>query len=205
MCCFLLFLLLLVGLSSSAGHRSCGTIDLSTEEEKYATLAMDQWQLRKQRQQQLPTFQVNMYFHVIQSDAFQPPVPDELLHQQFEILNDVFQVSAFQFTLKGITRTQRSEWVGNTREDDALKAVIGLALRKGGRETMNVYIQPGLCPGGIFGFASLPKWHGVYPVNKFTPNDHVTICHDYLPGRSAPFDLGYTLVHEVGHWLGTCR
>lgn len=201
---FLLFLLVLVICSSTNSHRTCATIDLSPKEENDVTVAMNQWRAStvNQRQQQL-TFQVDMYFHVLQSDDFQPAVSDDLLQEQFDILNRAFQGTFFQFTLKGITRTQRSEWIGSTNKDNVLEAVIGRALRQGGAETMNVYIQPGLCPDGTFGYASLPKQRGVYPVNKYSPNDHVTLCQEYLPGRSAPFDLGYTLVHEAGHWLGT--
>src|SRR4029079_588062 len=69
-------------------------------------------------------------------------------------------------------------------------------LRKGGSRTLNVYTTA--LTGGLLGWGTFPASY------KSAPKSHgVVVDYGSLPGESMPhYDLGYTLVHEVGHWSG---
>jgi Pregnancy-associated plasma protein-A len=69
-------------------------------------------------------------------------------------------------------------------------------LHENAREFLNFYTcSP---PGGTLGWATWPKDLGRDP-----EMDGVVILHASLPGGSAaPYNLGATATHEVGHWLG---
>lgn len=75
-------------------------------------------------------------------------------------------------------------------------------LRRGGPEVLNVYTVSLENPEDenekLLGFATFPY---AYPENPKA--DGVIIRYSTLPGSdAAPANLGRTLTHEVGHWVG---
>lgn len=91
-----------------------------------------------------------------------------------------------------------------------------VALRTGGAESLNVYSVGCAClnqvssqsnyvlsfrEGGardLLGYAAFPWDYGSRPAQ-----DGVVIRYSSMPrGTLAPYNLGRTLTHEVGHWLG---
>ncbi|MBB4777602.1 zinc metalloprotease [Actinomadura livida] len=69
-------------------------------------------------------------------------------------------------------------------------------LRKGGRNTLNVYTAA--VGTDVLGFSTFPQWYRRKP-----HMDGVVIDYRSLPGGSfRHYDRGYTAVHEIGHWLG---
>lgn len=155
---------------------------------------------------------ITVYVHVITNTSGAGNVTDSRINAQINVLNNAFagldgprsgqgpsaQPTAntgFSFVLGGITRTANNTWYtmspGSTAEAQA-KAT----LRVGGPNVLNLYTcNPG---GGLLGWATFP-WNYTSSPSK----DGVVVLHSSVPGGSAaPYNLGDTATHEVGHWLG---
>mmetsp|Transcript_13482 Transcript_13482/g.28307 ORF Transcript_13482/g.28307 Transcript_13482/m.28307 type:complete len:483 (+) Transcript_13482:482-1930(+) len=92
-----------------------------------------------------------------------------------------------QFCLMGTTETNNRDFYQDNNEN-AMKT----ALRRGGMETLNVFVNTA---GGYLGYAYFPE-------SSFSVNDGVTLLNDSLPGGDiSDYNEGDTLTHEVGHWL----
>jgi hypothetical protein len=140
---------------------------------------------------------VNVYVHVINqgSGIENGDVPTAMITDQIQVLNSAFAGTGFSFDLVAITRTTNAEWFtmspGSAEEQEA-KA----ALRVGSADDLNIYTaNPG---GGLLGWATFPSSYARRPTM-----DGTVLLYSSLPGGSAaPYNLGDTGTHEVGHWLG---
>jgi hypothetical protein len=143
---------------------------------------------------------VPVWLHVI-TDGATGDVPTSTLQRQMQVLNMTFGgfeggvATGFAFRLAGVTRTDDAGWfwapAGGKDERDMKKA-----LRRGGAETLNVYLTAG---GGYLGWAYFP---GTYKTQPYL--DGVVLNYNSLPGGpyGDRYSLGETLTHEAGHWLG---
>ena len=146
---------------------------------------------------------INVRFHVINQGAgiANGDITDQMIQNQIAVLNQAFNGttggfnSPFRFVLQSVDRTTNATWFNNL-DDEAVEFAAKSALRQGGANTLNIYsANPG---GGILGWAYFPDEYQQYPVY-----DGVVLLHSSLPGGSAaPYNLGDTATHEVGHWLG---
>jgi hypothetical protein len=127
-------------------------------------------------------------------------VPTSQVQQQVAVLNKSFAggydgaKTGFSFRLDGVTRTVNPEWhamgYGSQTERRAKTA-----LRRGGPDTLNLYLTDG---GGLLGWATFPSH-----VQAQQGIDGVVVNFGSLPGGAIErFNLGFTATHEVGHWLG---
>ncbi len=143
----------------------------------------------------------DVWFHVIRDDNGNGGVSTGQINSQIQVLNDAFAgvtggaETPFQFRLAGTTVTDNSAWytAGN---GSSAEVQMKTALRKGDATTLNIYsLSPG---GGLLGWATFPTSYASNP--KY---DGVVVLNESLPqGSAAPYNLGDTGTHEVGHWLG---
>jgi hypothetical protein len=98
-----------------------------------------------------------------------------------------------RFTLAGVTHTSNSGWFRDPLGSDyAMKR----KLRVGGTETLNLYLAQ--LAELTLGYSTYPFWYRDDPIA-----DGVVVDWRSLPGGALrDFNLGYTAVHEIGHWLG---
>jgi hypothetical protein len=144
---------------------------------------------------------VPVYFHVIRKGLALADgnVPDSQIQAQIDVLNRTFAGQRggadthFQFVLAGVTRTTNAEWfeMSQTRLDRVAKK----ALHQGGFDALNLYSNSG---AGYLGYAYYPK-----DVQSRLYLDGVVFAFDSMPGGTIEhYDQGFTVTHEVGHWLG---
>ena len=140
---------------------------------------------------------INVYFHVINKGTgiANGNVPDSMIADQIAVLNAAYSWTGWSFNLVSTDRTTNATWYtmtpGSTAERQA-KA----ALRQGSADDLNIY-SAGI-GGGLLGWATFPSDYSRNPTD-----DGVVVLYSSLPGGSAaPYNLGDTATHEVGHWLG---
>jgi hypothetical protein len=144
---------------------------------------------------------VPVWFHVV-SDGAIGNVTQAQIDEQMTVFNLGFAgfyggaKSGFKFELAGVTRTDNAEWFyagPTTKAERDMKH----ALHRGGWETLNVYSTTA---GPYLGWAYLP---GLPESQQYL--DGIVSDWEAMPGTSDRYadryDLGFTLVHEAGHWV----
>jgi hypothetical protein len=139
---------------------------------------------------------VPVYFHIIASTTnTSGGVTTSQISQQISILNSAFAPAGVSFQLISVDKTINNSWYamsqGSTAERDCKNA-----LRKGGKESLNLYSAN--IGNGLLGWATFPSSYASNP-----KMDGVVLLRGTLPGgTAAPYNLGDTGTHEVGHWAG---
>jgi hypothetical protein len=140
---------------------------------------------------------IPVYFHVIRrgSGIANGDIPTSQITAQMNVLNAAYAGTGWSFNLVSVDRTTNSSWYtagpGTTAERNMKQA-----LRQGTADDLNIYTSnPG---GGYLGWATFPSSYNSRPWD-----DGVVILYSSVPGGSAaPYNLGDTATHEVGHWMG---
>lgn len=140
---------------------------------------------------------IPVYFHVVNngSSLSQGNIPDSQIAAQINVLNAAFGSWGWTFNLVATTRTTNSTWYNGCYTSSTATA-MKTALRQGSGDDLNIYsCNPS---GGILGYATFPS--------SFANNqksDGVVLLYSSVPGgTAAPYNLGDTGTHEVGHWMG---
>ncbi len=140
---------------------------------------------------------INVYFHVINKGTgiANGDVPSSQINDQIAVLNSAYSHTGWTFNLVSVDRTTNATWYtmgyGSTAETQAKNA-----LRQGTAESLNIYTAN--IGGGLLGWATFPSSYQSKP-----KDDGVVLLYSSLPGgTAAPYNLGDTGTHEVGHWMG---
>jgi hypothetical protein len=138
---------------------------------------------------------VDTYVHIICSDSGVCASNESQVNDQMNVLVAAFANTPYAFQLAGVTYSNNSVWL-SAGPDTTAERQMKSALRQGDKGDLNMYISnPG---GGLLGWATFPSW-----VGNDLADDGVVLLGASLPGGSqAPYNLGDTATHEVGHWLG---
>ncbi|KDQ07744.1 hypothetical protein BOTBODRAFT_119606 [Botryobasidium botryosum FD-172 SS1] len=145
---------------------------------------------------------IQVYWHVITANGTVAGgnVSDSQIASNIDVVNKDYARSGISWKLAGTTRTQNSAWFNNVAPDDFEQTDMKTKLRKGDAKTLNVYTV-GFTTGsakGLLGYSTFPMSYKDAPLD-----DGVVILFSSLPGGSTSgFNLGKTLTHEVGHWVG---
>ncbi|CAE6488403.1 unnamed protein product [Rhizoctonia solani] len=149
---------------------------------------------------------LKVYWHVISADNTLEGgnIPINQITTTLEVLNQDYQASGsgLSFTLAGVDRTVNSDWF-YTAPQSSQQGAMKQALRRGGASDLNVYsvgsiTDPSTGEPGVLGYATFPS---LYPSNP--QDDGVVFLYSTVAGgHGAPYNLGRTLTHEVGHWAG---
>jgi hypothetical protein len=111
------------------------------------------------------------------------------------VLNDAYAPWGWQFRLVSTDRTTNAAWYTVTPGTQA-ETQMKNALRQGTADDLNMYFAN--IGDGLLGWATFPNSYASQP-----KDDGVVILSESLPGgAAAPYDLGDTATHEVGHWMG---
>jgi len=181
----------------------CSTRHVPDFEQKMLEASLDQWVAERAAAgkpvQERPIGSVNVpvYFHVINngSGIANGDIPDTQISAQMQVLNDAYANTPFVFTLVTTTRTTNAAWYTATPGTSA-ESQMKSSLRQGDAGTLNIYSNN--MGGGLLGWATFPSDY-----NSAPSMDGVVILFSSVPGgTAAPYNLGDTATHEVGHWVG---
>jgi len=137
---------------------------------------------------------VPVHFHVIH-DGADGNLPDAQIDQQIDVLNQCYSPHNITFNRAATDRTDNATWFKMTM-GSAAERQAKQALGRNVDTQLNFYTAR--IGAGLLGWATFPSDLAGDP-----ERDGVVILDTSLPGgSSAPYDLGKTAVHEVGHWLG---
>ncbi|MBC7911778.1 MAG: zinc metalloprotease [Pyrinomonadaceae bacterium] len=179
----------------------CATENLSAERMEQIESEIE---LFKQNQRAATGYQtdatggtINVYFHVINrgTGISNGDVTTTMIQNQINVLNAAYANTGWSFTLVSTDRTTNTTWYNNCASSTT-ESQMKNALRQGTADDLNIYTcNPS---GGLLGWATFPSSYNSNP-----KLDGVVLLHSSLPGGSAaPYNLGDTGTHEVGHWMG---
>jgi hypothetical protein len=136
---------------------------------------------------------IPVVFHVIQSEKGDGFIDKRDLEEQLRVLNEDFSNTIFSFTFAGEDYTKNNDWYSNVDIDNKQEKEMHAKLKSDPATTLNVYFVGN---SGYLGYAQFP-WEADEVF------DGVVIYNASILGGSLEnYNLGRTLTHEVGHYLG---
>ena len=173
----------------------CATRPVADFEQQFIGAAVAEHLRAAGTEHRMKDLEIPVQFHVLRKKNGDWDVTDEQITDQLDVLNDSFAEHGFRFALGGVSRRNKNKFARkclSERVEARFKKRYAIDLRT----TLNVYsCRP---KEDVLGYAYFPS---DYPEDDFMHG--VVLLHATFPGgRAVPFDLGDTLVHEVGHYLG---
>lgn len=181
----------------------CSTREVGELEQRMLALEQQSWRADRLRRglplslEATATVTIPVYVHVISRGptVAEGNVPDAWIADQMAVLNAAFAGTPYGFSVQAVTRTVNTTWYTMT-PGSAAERQAKTALRQGGADALNFYVAG--IGDGLLGWATFPSDYARDPVA-----DGVVVLNASLPGGdAAPYNLGDTGTHEVGHWMG---
>ena len=172
----------------------CGTPDPTAEELAQSEQAISEW-LEENPDPEVISRQlesINVVWHSLPKADGSDGITNAMITSSMNVLNDAFFEVGYIFNLAAITTTANDDFNSAT-DGSVAETNMKAALRVGDCSTLNIYSnsQP-----AILGWATYP-----FSCAGDTTDDGVVIDYQTAPGGTgAPYNLGDTLVHQVGHW-----
>ncbi len=175
----------------------CATEDLSADQQARVRSEVDGWLASRSGDYMMNT-QIPVAFHVVykrKGGVNTGDISQAEAQDQIDVLNAAYAGTGFSFYLASFDSTRNNKWF-NRCASVGQERRMKQALAIDPAHNLNVYTcNPS---GGLLGWAYFPS---SYPETSFW---HGTVLlYSSLPGGSAaPYNLGDTGTHEVGHYLG---
>jgi hypothetical protein len=187
--------LITVAVCGRVPNRGCATEQFTTEE--VVRIEQESRSILETLPDNFEAFKVVIptYFYIITNSTGGGAVSANDITKQMSILNASYASSGISFDLVESSTIANNNWASISPES-AAQDEMKRTLRKGYKNALNIYVTN--ISGGILGYATFPS-----SVSRNLSDDGVVILTGSLPGgTAAPYNLGDTLVHEVGHWAG---
>lgn len=137
---------------------------------------------------------IPVYWHVITNTSGAGAPTQAQINNQISVLNNAYSSRGWTFNLVSVDTTANNTWY--TCAGGTCESQMKNALRQGTADDLNIYSNN--MGGGLLGWATFPSSYASQP-----KMDGVVVLYSSLPGGSAaPYNLGDTATHEVGHWMG---
>ncbi|KAF9458928.1 metalloprotease [Collybia nuda] len=150
------------------------------------------------------TATIDIHFHVVSANKTLEGgwVPDSQIAAQVEVLNKDYANTGLSWNHVNTTRILSQDWFENVGVDSPQETGMKHVFRAGNASALNIYtvgfVNGTAANSGLLGYATFPADYAGAP-----KNDGVVVRYSTLPGGTTKtFNLGRTLTHEVGHWLG---
>jgi hypothetical protein len=138
---------------------------------------------------------INVFFHILKTTSGVGSVTTAQINNQISVLNAAYASTGWQFNLVSIDTTVNNSFA-NMSFGSSAEFQAKAALRQGSADDLNLYSAN--IGGGLLGWATFPSDFASDP-----SADGVVLLFSSLPGgTAAPYNLGDTATHEVGHWMG---
>ncbi|KAN0059935.1 hypothetical protein ACQY0O_007908 [Thecaphora frezii] len=170
--------------------RTCGTPAKSEEHEKSVQERLSTIRTSSARLSSIP-----VSWHTI-TDGTSGKLSATAIQASINTLNKDYSGTGFSFYLSASETVTNSNWFNRMAAGSSYESAMKNTLRDGGSTTLNIYTVN--FSNGLLGYATFPWSYTSAP-----KNDGVVIQWNTYPGGSLTgYNLGRTLTHEVGHWLG---
>ncbi|PPQ70043.1 hypothetical protein CVT25_006371 [Psilocybe cyanescens] len=148
----------------------------------------------------IETYVFNVSFNVIYTNETREGgwVPDSDIEAQIKTLNADYNSTGISFVLVKTTRINNTDWFVHAYPGSPQEQAMKLEHNIGDASTLNVYTLTFNSTTKSLGTAAIPSAYYRDPKSDGVMIRHSTVTN----GPRVNYNMGRTLVHEVGHWLG---
>jgi hypothetical protein len=174
--------------------KRCGTPDLklSAAEDAKIRARIDSYGDTENKNFDVVT--VDVAFRVIH-DGNDGNLSDQAITDQINVLNTAFAPYKFQFSLRETIRINNAAQYATCGDGSDGQEVKAQIRNPDDGPNVLYFYTCDLLPA-LLGYATFPSYYVTFPLF-----DGVVITFQSFPGGTlAPYNLGQTSTHEVGHW-----